>query len=578
MRIVSLTILLPISLYSQLAVSILDFSGEDVEQKVLKACYNQLEESLIESNRFTVIEKGMRDEILEEQKIQNSGICDTDCAVEIGQLIGAEFLMLGDVIGLTSRLFQVNIKIINVETGDVAEKVTNKIKGDIDDLLNGMEDASQEIVRRIATGSAPKVLTQQTGIQTSVQKSYGMVDIKSEPTGADILIDVVEYGITPKTLGKVETGARDLILNYPGYERLQKRIMVKEDETVYVSEYLVPKTGSLSILSEPPGATVFLDNIAQGQTPLNLFELNVKDYIVRLKLDDYQPIERRVTVQYSENTTQKFTLEPLPGKITLFTSPQSANILIGKKKYVSGSNGLATIKLPVGRYSMEISKKGYENLKRQVVIKPNDLETIDINLKKLPAGISSNPDMGFLTVNTLDEKTRLKIAGIKDVQRLPMQYFELRYGMYNLKAFGTGLESKKEKVLIEKQKTTNIDINLVKKKKSKSVRYSLIFPGGGQFYEGSKRGVVYSGIFIGTGYLLVNTLSSLSENRDLLDKYRLDYQNAIASADIDEAWSLYEKQAIKVNDTQDNLMIIGTTLASAWISSIIDSYFFSKLK
>ena len=54
MRIVSLIMLLPISLYSQLAVSILDFSGEDVESKVLKACYNQLEESLIESNRSEV--------------------------------------------------------------------------------------------------------------------------------------------------------------------------------------------------------------------------------------------------------------------------------------------------------------------------------------------------------------------------------------------------------------------------------------------------------------------------------------------------------------------------------------------
>ena len=50
--------------------------------------------------------KNQRDEILEEQKIQNSGICDEDCAVEIGQLIGAEYLMLGNIIGLTSELFQ----------------------------------------------------------------------------------------------------------------------------------------------------------------------------------------------------------------------------------------------------------------------------------------------------------------------------------------------------------------------------------------------------------------------------------------------------------------------------------------
>ena len=43
------------------AVSILDFSGEDVEEKVLRACYEQLETSLIKSNRFSVIEKNKRD-------------------------------------------------------------------------------------------------------------------------------------------------------------------------------------------------------------------------------------------------------------------------------------------------------------------------------------------------------------------------------------------------------------------------------------------------------------------------------------------------------------------------------------
>ena len=138
-----------------------------------------------------------------------------------------------------------------MEKGDVAEKVTNKIKGDLDALLNGMEIASQEIVRRIATGSAPAMVSQQLSSESIAQKTYGKVDIKSDPSGADILIDLVEYGVTPKIIENIETGPRDIILNYPGYERLQKRIMVKENEPVLISEYLVPKTGNLSILSEP---------------------------------------------------------------------------------------------------------------------------------------------------------------------------------------------------------------------------------------------------------------------------------------------------------------------------------------
>ena len=110
------TIVLLSSIFAQegkFAVSILDFTGEDVQDKVLRACYQQLETSLIESNRFTVIEKNKREELLEEQKFQSSGVCDEACAVEIGQLVGAEYLMLGEIIGFAD-LYQVNIKIINI--------------------------------------------------------------------------------------------------------------------------------------------------------------------------------------------------------------------------------------------------------------------------------------------------------------------------------------------------------------------------------------------------------------------------------------------------------------------------------
>ena len=580
MKFITITFLVIASLNAQIAVSILDFNGEDVQDKSLRACYNQLEESLIESNRFTVIDKSQRDEILNEQKFQNSGMCDDACAVEIGQLVGAEFLMLGEVIGF-GDLYQVNIKIINIEKGDVAEKVTSQIEGGMSDLLSGMEDASQEIVRRIASGSVPQPFMGQSGQMMSTQKTYGRVDITSDPQGADILIDLIEYGVTPKIIEKIETGYHNLILNYPGYERLQKRIMVVEGQTLSVSEFLVPKTGSLSILTEPPGANVYLDNMTRGQTPLDLFDLPVRDYIIRAELNNYQIIERRISVQYGENTTQKYNLEPLPGKLSLFTTPSMAKINIDGKNYASGSNGIASIELPVGRYTLNVAKDGYEPMQREVSIKPNDLGTLDINLKRLPAGVSSDPEMGFLTVNTLDGKIKLKIPGVKEPQRLPLRYFELKYGTYMLKAYGVGLESEKKEVDIDRQKTTTLDINLQKKKKSKAIRYSLMFPGGGQFYEGSSakfRGAIYATAFMGAGALLSNSLSSYSNEKDILDQYQANYISATTSADIDATWALYEKQSLTVNDAQTNLMVLTTALITSYISGIIDSYFFSGLK
>jgi hypothetical protein len=136
-----------------------------------------------------------------------------------------------------------------------------------------------------------------------------------------------------------------------------------------------------------------------------------------------------------KDTTQKYTLEPLPGKLSIFTSPSNAIIKVGRKTFSSNSSGIATIDLSVGSYVLEISKKGYESKKKNITVKPNDLGTLDINLKKLPAGVSSNPDMGFLTVNTLDSKIKLKIPGVKEPQRLPLKYYELLYGEIQFKSF-----------------------------------------------------------------------------------------------------------------------------------------------
>ena len=580
MRSIVISILFIASLKAQLVVSILDFKGEEVSKNILRASYKKLEAKLFETRRFTITAKDLRDDILKEAEYQYSGPCADECLVELGRQLGADYLVSGEIIDLIDS-YQVNISITSMEKGTLFDAVEMITEHSTKDILNGIEELALEMTRRIASATTSQQTMQQPGETNFIQQTYGNIDIITDPKGADILIDLKEYGVTPKTIENIETGYHNLILNYPGYERLQKRIKVEEGQTLSISEFLVPKTGSLSILTEPSGASVYLDNMTKGQTPLDVFDLPVKDYIIRIELMDYQVIERRISIQYGENTTQKYDLEPLPGKLSLFTSPSLAKININGRDYTSGSNGIASIELPVGRYTLNVTKDGYEPLQREVSIKPNDLGTLDINLKRLPAGVSSNPDMGFLTVNTLDGKTKLKISGFNEPQRLPLKYFELKYGTYMLKAYGVGLETEKREVDIGRQKTTTIDINLKRKQRSKAIKYSLMFPGGGQFYEGSSakfRGAIYASAFLGAGVLLSNGISTYTNETDLLDQYQLNYMSATSAADIDATWALYEKQSNTVNDAQANLVIISTTLVSAYLSSIIDSYFFSGLK
>ena len=561
----------------KLAVSILDFTGEDVSDKLLRACYQKLETSLIESNRFTVIAKNQREQILEEMKFQSSGVCDEECAVEIGKLVGAEYLMLGDIIGFAD-LYQINIKIVNIEKGDIVEKVTKEIQGNLSDLLNGMAESSREITRRIASGEQ-QVVTQQPGMAIS-QKKYGDIIIESNPPGATIFVDDDEKGFTPQELTGIEVGTRRLMLVKPGYETLNKGVIVSEDAPISVSEVLIPKMGSLTVLSEPIGATVFLNDVPKGKTPLDIPSLNIGDYLVTVSLENYQDITQRITVEYNENTTPNIDLKPLPGKINIIVSPSSTDVSVNGKKIKTNSSGITSVELTAGTHRINFSLYGYEPVEKVVTIAANESMSLEVNMKKLPAGVSSNTNMGFLTVHAYNDNVKLKIAGVNDVQSLPLEYYELKYGSYTLKAFKKGFESKMLNADIERQRTTKIEINLNPKQRAKAVRYSMMFPGGGQMYTGSKsriRGLIYAVTFIGTGTLLNQGISTYSDENKLLDQYQANYNAATSAAEIDATWALYEQQSASVNDAQTNLMILSTTLVSAWLTSIIDSYFFSGL-
>ena len=91
-------------------------------------------------------------------------------------------------------------------------------------------------------------------------------------------------------------------------------------------------------------------------------------------------------------------------------------------------------------------------------------------MKKLPDGVSSNPDMGFLTVQSFQNGLNAKISRIKNPISLPAKYFELKYGNYNAKVYKEGYESKKYPFNIVKQKTTELDVELKENQKLKPLR------------------------------------------------------------------------------------------------------------
>ncbi|MBF0430681.1 MAG: hypothetical protein HQK83_05350 [Fibrobacteria bacterium] len=89
-------------LYSQETqiVAVMELKGTGIYQTEVTGISNRLRTELHKTEKFRVIERSEMDKIIEEQKLQLTGItsCNTnDCAIEVGQLLGAKFIIMGTI-------------------------------------------------------------------------------------------------------------------------------------------------------------------------------------------------------------------------------------------------------------------------------------------------------------------------------------------------------------------------------------------------------------------------------------------------------------------------------------------------
>jgi hypothetical protein len=91
---------------------------------------------------YKIIERSKRDEILKEQGFQQSGACDqSSCLVEVGQLLGVQ-KMVGGTIGKIGSLYGVELRVMDVKTGEIDKAFSREYSGDVSALLGAMKDAA----------------------------------------------------------------------------------------------------------------------------------------------------------------------------------------------------------------------------------------------------------------------------------------------------------------------------------------------------------------------------------------------------------------------------------------------------
>ena len=102
MRRFLLPILLISSLFAREYIAIIDFEGIGVSESEARVLTQRLTSEMITLEEYQVLERSEMKRLLSEQKFQYSGCVDTKCAVELGKMLGAKYMVVGTISKLES--------------------------------------------------------------------------------------------------------------------------------------------------------------------------------------------------------------------------------------------------------------------------------------------------------------------------------------------------------------------------------------------------------------------------------------------------------------------------------------------
>lgn len=128
---------LPSIIFAQSNLAVLEFDPKGVSETDAGIITDRLRIAIFETGKYTIIEREKMKDILSEQAFQMTGCTSDECVIEAGNILGAALMVSGSVTKI-GNTYSINSRLIDVKTGEILNTAFYDVKGEIDDLLNGV--------------------------------------------------------------------------------------------------------------------------------------------------------------------------------------------------------------------------------------------------------------------------------------------------------------------------------------------------------------------------------------------------------------------------------------------------------
>ena len=218
----------------------------------------------------------------------------------------------------------------------------------------------REFQTRLTVEGAGSVAT----LDVELVSLFSMVTFVSEPPGATVRIGGKGYGPTPVevALPEGEHGYEALL---PARKPQRGRIRVVSGEPLTVAiGALSPSDGLLRLSSRPDGASVTVDGVYRGLTPIEIPLTPVAGHSLSISRPGYETETLQVEVAAGGREERSVEMTPRLGEIEVVATPPDAELFVdGEAKGAARQ----VLRLPAVAHRLEIRKHGFETYSIEIV-------------------------------------------------------------------------------------------------------------------------------------------------------------------------------------------------------------------
>jgi len=132
----------------KISMAVYDFDASGIQQDIASSVADFVQDGLMQTGRFTLIERKDVQRILKEQMFQKTGCTSTECAVEVGKMLNVSNIIKGKVSQMGTRTV-ISISLVDVEAGKII--LTDSVEcGSVELLNTGSKLLAEHFSRGVA--------------------------------------------------------------------------------------------------------------------------------------------------------------------------------------------------------------------------------------------------------------------------------------------------------------------------------------------------------------------------------------------------------------------------------------------